>query len=183
MAPQVLHNVIHGSSTPEPWQKAMLSFQPAILHGYRRHRVQGADYPGIVPVTEADDQIEASNPSSSARTSVLGTLVSGLTDGDIHRLDMFEGGEYARESVTVRKLQILQGSGESTAEGQLSDVLDAAREADEGEEVSALTYVWVSGEDGLEDAEWDFESFKKDKMRWWAGAEARESECEIDIFA
>jgi hypothetical protein len=175
MAPQVLHNVIHGSSTPEPWQKAMVSFQPAILHGYRRHRVQGADYPGIVAVTETDEKILASNASSSARMSVLGILVSGLTDGDVHRLDLFEGGEYARENVTVRKLRDSHGgSGESGMESQWSNVLGAACQADGGEEVSAVTYVWISGVDRLEEAEWDFESFKKDKLQWWAGAKESE---------
>jgi len=177
MAPQVLHNVIHGSSNPEPWQKAMLSFQPAILHGYRRHRVQGADYPGIVPVTENEVNNPASSASSSARTSVLGTLVSGLTDGDVYRLDLFEGGEYARRNVIVRKLHNSDGisGGSGVDESQLSDVLDAARaDADEGEEVSAVTYVWISGEDRLEEAEWDFETFKKDKMKWWAGAKESE---------
>lgn len=175
MAPQVLHNVVHGSSKPEPWQEAMLSFQPAILYGYRRHRVRGAEYPAIVSVIETEDKNSASIPSSTARTSVLGTLVSGLTDGDIHRLDIFEGGEYERKSVTVQKLHTYsqRASGESVAEGQLSDALDAASEASEGEEVSAVTYVWISGEDELEDAEWDFESFKRDKLIWWAGPEAR----------
>jgi len=160
MAPQMLHRVIHGRE-PAPWQKAMLRFQPAVLHGYRRHRVRGADYPAIV-----------ASDSRSTRTSVLGTLVSGLTDGDIHRLDMYEGDEYTRERVAVRVLQ--DGTGqESSSEGNLRDVLDAAGAefAGEGSEVQAVTYVWVAGEARLEDAEWDFETFKRDKMAWWVGAD------------
>ncbi|KAJ5665214.1 disease resistance protein Aig2 [Penicillium maclennaniae] len=142
MAPQVLHRVIHGRREPELWQKTMLRFQPAVLLGYRRHRVRGADYPGIVPASKA-----------TARSSVLGTLVSGLTDGDVHRLDMYEGDEYTRDPVT--------------------DVLDATEEKSkvEGDEVQAKTYVWVAGEGRLEDAEWDFETFKKDKMAWWVNAD------------
>jgi hypothetical protein len=138
--------------------------------------VRDAEYPAIVPVIETGDKNSAPIPSSTARTSVLGTLVSGLTDGDIHRLDIFEGEEYEQKSVTVRKLQThsQRASGEFVEEGQLSDALDAASEADEAEEVSAITYVWTSGEDELEDAEWDFESFKRDKLTWWAGPEARE---------
>ncbi|KAJ6107535.1 disease resistance protein Aig2 [Penicillium sp. IBT 18751x] len=163
MAPQVLHRVIHGRREPELWQKTMLRFQPAVLLGYRRHRVRGADYPGIVPASEA-----------TARSSVLGTLVCGLTDGDVHRLDMYEGDEYTRDPVTVRVLgESIPGGNESALEAHLKDVLNATEEKSkvEGDEVQAKTYVWVAGEGRLEDAEWDFETFKKDKMSWWVNAD------------
>ncbi|KAJ5182983.1 hypothetical protein N7492_000599 [Penicillium capsulatum] len=174
MAPQVLHRVIHGRADPEPWQKNMLNFQPAVLYGYRRHRVRHADYPGIVPVPSSD----------SPSTSVLGTLVSGITDGDIYRLDQFEGSEYSRQKVRVR---ILRGpaSGNSSAgvsernsqpEGHLQDTLDAAvtKSTDEANDVEAVTYVWISAKDNLEETEWDFETFKRDKMAWWVGAHESE---------
>ena len=203
MAPQILHRVIHGRPDPEPWQKALLTFQPAILHGYRRHRVRGADYPGIIPVrgavppaAEAQSQSQSLQGQSQASTrpaSVLGTLVSGLTDGDIHRLGIFEGSEYTLHAVKVRTLQeslspvgtaatSSSGNNVQQAEGKnpdgcLRDVLEAAGAefADESEEdVEAVTYVYTAGERRLEDAEWDFESFKRDKMAWWV--EANESE-------
>ncbi|KAJ5795195.1 hypothetical protein N7457_001794 [Penicillium paradoxum] len=177
MAPQVLHRVIHGQANPEPWQKAMLRFQPAVLHGYRRHRVQNADYPGIAPVKQTSET-DSSEPSTNVKTSVIGTLVSGLTDGDIHRLDRFEGSEYEKKPVVVRTLQgsLDHGSnqtGASASETQLRDVLNAVnpKGADEGEEVAAVAYVYTAGRDMLEDAEWDFESFKRDKMAWWIGAD------------
>ncbi|EAW14785.1 gamma-glutamylcyclotransferase family protein [Aspergillus clavatus NRRL 1] len=171
MAPQILHRVIHGRPDPEPWQKAMLTFKPAILHGYQRHRVRGADYPGIVPSKD------------SMHASVLGTVVSGLTDGDVHRLDIFEGSEYVKECVGVRVLmESLSVGGRQEAsitknpDRHLKDVLDAAGAefADEREEVQAMTYVYVAGEDRLEDAEWDFEAFKRDKMAWWVNADESE---------
>lgn len=175
MAPQMLHRVIHGRQDPEPWQKALVHFQPARLHGYRRHRVREADYPAI---------IACSSGSQPSRTSVLGTLVSGLTDGDMHRLDTYEGEEYVRKEVSVRVLRGSgrggagsgSGSGGGTGAGGtdgLQDVLDAAgtEGADEGEEVKAETYVWVAGEQELEDREWDFETFKRDKLGWWVGAD------------
>ncbi|KAJ6022181.1 hypothetical protein N7540_007685 [Penicillium herquei] len=177
MAPQILHRVIHGRADPEPWQKATLSFQPAILHGYRRHRVRGADYPGIISVSASADS------ESKGRTSVLGTLVSGLTDGDVHRLDLFEGSEYIREGVKVRTLKdaLDQGDGSmsgnpNTSGGNLCDVLDAAGAefVDEAEEVDAVTYVWVAGNERLESLEWDFETFKKDKMAWWVESDERD---------
>jgi hypothetical protein len=30
--------------------------------------------------------------------------------------------------------------------------------------------VWIAGRKMLEDAEWDFEAFKRDKMAWWVSA-------------
>ncbi|OQD72298.1 hypothetical protein PENPOL_c001G06917 [Penicillium polonicum] len=184
VVPQILHKVIHGQANPEPWQKAMLRFQPAILHGYRRHRVQHADYPGIVAVPEPAIETEkSSDPKTNAGTSVIGTLVSGLTDGDVYRLDRFEGSEYEKKPVVVRMLRETSGdighSGErATAESQLREMLNAtgAEVTNDGEEVLAVTYVWTAGKDLLEDTEWDFESFKRDKMAWWIGVGANESE-------
>ncbi|KAE8355757.1 AIG2-like family-domain-containing protein [Aspergillus coremiiformis] len=170
MAPQILHRVIHGSPDPEPWQRALLTFKPAVLHGYRRHRVRGADYPGIVADRSAD-----------GAASVLGTVVSGLTDGDIHRLDIFEGAEYEKGKVSVRILRESLDRQEGGPDGKdtdrhLRDVLDAAGAefADEGEEVEAATYVYVAGKGRLEDGEWDFEAFKRDKMAWWVSADESE---------
>lgn len=177
MAPQMLHRVIHGHKDPGRWQRAGLRFQPAKLHGYQRHRVREADYPAII----------AASPSSQPdRTSVLGTLVSGLTDGDIRRLDTYEGEEYVRKEVSVRVLRgsvhegaesssMRTGGGERT-DRKVRDVLDAVgtEDADEGEEVRAETYVWISGKEELEDREWDFETFKRDRLAWWVAADEGE---------
>lgn len=195
MAPQILHRVIHGSPTPQQWQKDLIRFRPAILHDYQRHRVRNADYPGIIqgPTTQAPassteppaietEKTDSLGPNSHA--SVLGTVVSGLTDGDLHRLDIFEGSQYAREKVSVRILTEAlsednrdgdEGEGED-ADRHLKDVLDAAGAefADEGEEVSAETYVWIAGREMLEDAEWNFDAFKRDKMAWWVAADESE---------
>ncbi|PYI07995.1 hypothetical protein BO78DRAFT_365947 [Aspergillus sclerotiicarbonarius CBS 121057] len=156
MTPQILHRVIHGQAVPEPWQKALLTIKPAILHNYRRHRVQGADYPGIVAVPEGDDAGAGSGPS------VLGTVVWGLTDGDVFRLDRFEGSEYEKRVVGVRVLDGDVEKGKGGGEGE---------EEREGKEVEAVTYVWTAGKDRLEDAEWDFEAFKRDKLAWWVEAD------------
>ncbi|KAL4804900.1 putative disease resistance protein Aig2 [Aspergillus unguis] len=193
MAPQILHRVIHGSPTPEQWQKDLVRFRPAILHDFRRHRVRGADYPGIIRARTQtqmqtsqkgaeEETIAAPLPGSESSASVLGTVVSGLTDGDIHRLDIFEGSEYIREKVSVRILKetLVEDTNdqedEEDADRHLKDVLEAARAeiADEGEEVAAETYVWIAGRQRLEDAEWDFEAFKRDKMAWWVAADESE---------
>ncbi|PKY03861.1 putative disease resistance protein Aig2 [Aspergillus campestris IBT 28561] len=189
MAPQILHRVIHGSPTPEAWQKALLTFKPAVLHGYRRHRVRGADYPGIVRVssitpstsTSTGEDTKSSTGELDKTVSVLGTVVSGLTQGDLHRLDIYEGTEYAKERVSVRILQeslptsentFLSSDGATKTDTHLRAVLSAAGAdfADESEEVLADTYVWSAGAEMLESTEWDFEAFKRDKMAWWVTA-------------
>lgn len=185
MAPQILHRVIHGQAEPEPWQKDLISIRPAILHGHRRHRVKGADYPGLLPA----------RPSSA----VLGTVVTGLTDADMYRLDMFEGSEYQKRKV---KVQLLRSPGAATASwpggteapGALKsndknaaeaiksvleataneELTDSHKSQESNEEIEAYTYIWIAGDDKLEDAEWDFESFKRDKMEWWVNADERD---------
>jgi hypothetical protein len=136
MAPQVLHRVIWGSPTPPtPAHAALLTVRPALLHAHQRRKVRHADYPAVLPA----------DPSSTVR----GTLVEGLTDGDIWRLDVFEGSEYARCPVHVRVLQ------------------DGDIEGDN--EIEAQTYIWIAGASRLESDEWDFAEFVKDKMARWVG--------------
>jgi len=81
--------------------------------------------------------------------SVRGTCVEGLTRMDIWRLDTFEGIEYARKMVRVK---ILDKKGNET-----------------GEEKEAATYEWTAGRGNLEDREWDFHHFVKEKLSEWVG--------------
>lgn len=142
MEPLVLYRVIYGTSNPTPFQKSLLTVTPATLPHHRRHRVRFCDYPAIIP---------------AANSSVRGAYVRGLTDGDIFRLDIFEGGEYERRKV---KIKVLEKEGdEVTGEGNV-----------EGEEVEEVeTYVWVAGEARLEGGEWDFGEFRREKMGSWVG--------------
>lgn len=144
MAPQVLHRVCHGSSDPgNPiYASHNLKAYPAILHNHRRHRVRHADYPAILP---------------HQGSTVRGTYVTGLTDADIWRLDIFEGSEYSREFVKPR---LLVKEGDEAGTGNV-----------EGDEVKAETYVWTSDPDDLEASEWDFAEFQREKMRFWVGSE------------
>lgn len=144
MAPQVLHRVCHGGSQEDNpiYKTHNLKSYPAILHDYRRHRVQYADYPAITP---------------HQGSSVRGTYVTGLTDNDIWRLDIFEGSQYERKNV---KPKLLTQIGDENGQGNV-----------EGEEVEAETYVWLDEAGDLEDAEWDFGEFQREKMRYWVGSE------------
>jgi hypothetical protein len=161
MAPPVLHRVIWGSQTPPtPAHASLLHIRPAILHAHRRHKVKGADYPAVLPVSSS---------------SVRGTLVEGLTDGDIWRLDIFEGSEYERRRV---KVLVLQGKDKESGGGEegMGDLSQKEEENVEGDEVEAETYIWTAGAHRLEPEEWDFAEFVRDKMKRWVGREAAETD-------
>ena len=49
----------------------------------------------------------------------------------------------------------------------------------EGEEVEAETYVWIAGEERLEEREWDFAEFEREKMKHWVGGWGEEGEEEV----
>ncbi len=140
MSEEVLYRVCYGSSTPSNFQKSLLTTQPAILHSYRRHKVRSGDYPAIID-----------SPDSSVR----GTYVRGLTEGDIWRLDIFEGDEYERRRVKVKTLKEV---GDDKGRGNI-----------EGEEVEVETYVWIAGKGTLENGEWDLEEFRRENMHRWVG--------------
>ncbi|MCJ1299438.1 hypothetical protein MMC08_002230 [Hypocenomyce scalaris] len=154
MAPQVLHRVCHGTPTPTPFQISLLTIAPALLHSFCRHKVRHRDYPAIIP---------------SPTATVRGTFVQGLTDADLWRLDIFEGDEYSREKV---KVKLLEKVGEEQGKGNV-----------EGVEVEAETYVWVAGEGKLEEGEWDFEVFRREKMGRWVGVADEYSEVDEAVRA
>ena len=147
MAPQVLYRVCYGSPTPSAMQKSRLTIRPAVLHAYCRHKVQGCDYPAMIP---------------STNSSVRGTFVQGLTDANIWRLDIFEGSQYTREKVRVR---LLEKVGSEEGHGNV-----------EGEEVDTETYVWAEDLEYLEEGEWDFGEFRREKLQAWSGAKEYEGE-------
>ena len=147
MAPPVLFRVIYGSSKPEEWQAKLTTVNSAILHNYERHRVNYAEYPAIIP---------------REGTSVRGSYVTGLTEGDLWRLDIFEGSQYKRVKVKVNILKDVKLDEAAPQSHQ-------AQQGDDGEEVEAETYIWTARKDELEAEEWDFEEFKAEKMKYWAG--------------
>ena len=79
-----------------------------------------------------------------------GTYVRGLTSGHQKRLDLFEGDQYERVRL---RLNLLDEKG------------------NKGEEKEAETYVWADDVRDLEDGEWDFEVFKREKMIRWVGSD------------
>ncbi|KAK1760700.1 AIG2-like family-domain-containing protein [Echria macrotheca] len=151
MVPGVFFSVILGDGNPGPEVRKLYSFTPAILHGYCRRRVAGADYPGI---------------TEDPAHSVFGTFVTGITGANMWRLDCFEGGQYERRTVRVR---LLDKVGNAQGEGNV-----------EGEERKADVYVFLA-EGDLEDKEWDLEEFRRDKLRYWTrGGYTFEDEADSD---
>lgn len=145
MAPEVLYRVLFGTSNPQGGEEKRITICPAVLHEYRRHRVKFADFPAITP---------------KRSSTVRGAIITGLSEGDIYRLDSFEGSMYERQKVKVRLLKNVRLE-DSVPESSLARV--------EGEEVEAETYVWKEGFDDLEDREWDFDHFRRRKMKAWMG--------------
>lgn len=147
MAPKILYRVCFGTTTPQDHQKQFIRIRPALLHGFRRHRVKHVDYPGITPIQQS---------------SVLGTYVTGLSPQDLYRLDCFEGDEYKRRDV---KVQVLKGS-VARVQADAASGKQVGQDGEVEEEVTTQTYVYLDS-GNLEEKEWDFEEFKKDKMSAW----------------
>lgn len=142
MVPDVFYTVCYNQSNVPPEIKALHTFTPAILPGYIRRRVRGADYPGITP--DKDHK-------------VFGMYASGLTNANMNKLDIFEGGQYVRKTVEVK---LLEKVGDVKGEGNV-----------EGETKKAEVYVFhPDHEDELEDREWDLEEFRREKMQRWTRA-------------
>ncbi|KAK8142754.1 hypothetical protein G3M48_008297 [Beauveria asiatica] len=140
MAPEVFFSVCYGTKSPAAAIQALHTFTPAVLDDFCRHRVQHADYPGIVP-----------EPGQSVR----GIYVTGLTTANVQKLDHYEGTEYRLETVKVRLDGVEEGA---------------------GKELETKTYVFLKPKE-LEKREWDFEEFKRDKMKMWT----RNGYCEGDL--
>lgn len=127
MAPEVFFSVVYGRSNPGKVYEDLHALHPAVIDGYVRFRVKGADYPGII---------------AKEGESVRGVYVTGLTEANMRKLDDFEGPEYVKEQAKVRLV-------------------------DTGEEAEAAVYVYQHPAE-LEDGEWDFEHFKREKLARWS---------------
>lgn len=131
MVPAILTRVLYGMSKPDD---PTLRIRPAILKGYVRRRVRHADYPGITAMEGG---------------TVRGTLVEGITDAGLKRLDRFEGSEYTFSPVNVTVV-----GNDNLSEDQ--------------KEIKAMTYVYTAGEHRLEEAAWDFKQFVQERLSFWA---------------
>jgi hypothetical protein len=141
MAPEVFFSVCYNTKDVPLAFAQQHSFKPALLHNYCRRRVRDADYPGIV----ADEG-----------HSVFGMYCTGLTRANMQKLDFFEGDQYVRRRVRVALLDVV-------------GIDPTGADHVEGDEADADVYVFVNKSD-LEEAEWDFEHFRKERLKHWTRA-------------
>lgn len=151
MVPQILYRVCYGTENPQPEIISHLRLTPALLRNYSRRKVRNADFPGII---------------AQPNHTVLGTLISGLSNADMRWLDHFEGDMYKRVRIKVEALddEVFDGHGNIKEEE-----MEKVKTSKEGERnmVTAETYVWDLGKDSLESEEWFFADFRREKMKNW----------------
>lgn len=141
MLPSLLSRIINSPLSPS---ELALQMTPAILHGYSRHAVRGADFPAVI----ADPAFPSTSTTTTSTVpfQVIGFLVFGLTASQRKGIDRFESGLYDLTTVKV-KIDLAGDEGSSRREGVVVD---------------AEVYVWAGDRDDLAKAEekcWSFEAF------------------------
>ncbi|KAF6757290.1 hypothetical protein DFP72DRAFT_809609 [Ephemerocybe angulata] len=175
MHPRILTKVIHNGG-------GHLEICPAVLLDHTRHRVKNAEYPGVVPY-ERGRQLFSRDLEQEER-SVRGTLVRGLTLTDIGHLDIFEGDEYERLSVSVHPLAAFNelSTGSSSADSlipQHATPLPPVQELPEA--IDVHTYIFQDLR-FLEPTLWSWDEFvKKNAWKWYAGAPEAEAASPIIV--
>ncbi|KAI5812328.1 hypothetical protein BZA77DRAFT_324300 [Pyronema omphalodes] len=170
MAPCVLFSKIHGCSEPYFHQIRNLKFHGATLSNFSRHQLPDVVYPGITP-----------NPGKE----VHGTLVTGLTNRDVLKLDVYESWDYDRVKVKVRVLdKEAKSSGDNSDSSDCEGSQLGNRENSEGdygkdaqdngtlvggEMVECWVYLYNRPANILKGSEWDFREFCQVKMPGWFG--------------
>ncbi len=142
MAPEVFFTVCYSKSRLSSSVVGKHSFHPAILADHSRRRVRWEDYPGA---------------TEQAGHTIRGTFATGLSDANMRRLDVFEGSEYERRKVKVKVLG--DGDGDDGGSG-----------AQDTEEVEAWVYIF-NNPGRLEEKEWDYEEFRREKLQRWSRAD------------
>ena len=94
---------------------------------------------------------------------VRGIYVTGLTAANITKLDYFEGAEYERIRVNV---QLLERKDDAEVQGDVKE---------------ASAYLFLVPQ-ALVKQEWDFEEFRRDKMRMWTRGDWAFGTCIADMY-
>ncbi|CAG8539339.1 9115_t:CDS:10 [Paraglomus occultum] len=139
---QILRRVITEGQSLKESDVAFGPVIPAVLKGYRRHKVFNAVYPAIIKGSENDE--------------TRGVLVSGLTSQDILRLDLFEGNQYVRTDVEVLIIEeAKRNSFHSDPDLVDTDADIIYTPPPRPRLVPAQTYVWNDAPALLEKDDWD----------------------------
>ncbi|EKM58315.1 uncharacterized protein PHACADRAFT_252535 [Phanerochaete carnosa HHB-10118-sp] len=169
-------------------QGADLEICPALLLEHTRHKVQHADYPGLISYKKSRQLLGKELPPKDR--AVRGTLVSGLNINDIRLLDTFEGDEYVRAKVSVHPLGPF-GSLESAAKDSaivpttpppLSSEF-VANLPSTHPAIEASTYIWIQPISELSPDIWDYAEFVRDNAWKWVGSSptAQENDYYLEV--
>ncbi|KFY15098.1 hypothetical protein V492_02236 [Pseudogymnoascus sp. VKM F-4246] len=164
MVPQILYRVCYGTENPLAELISHLSLSPALLRNYSRRKVLKADFPAII---------------AQPNHTVFGTLIRGLTDADVKWLDHFEGDMYKRVRIEVEALEAEVFDAHGNIREEEMEKVKATKEG-ERKMVKAETYVWDLSKKQLEDEEWLFADFRREKMKNWV--DGPENDGSIDPY-
>ncbi|KAI1797200.1 hypothetical protein LXA43DRAFT_910390 [Ganoderma leucocontextum] len=167
-----------------------LEICPALLLEHTRHKIEFADYPAVLPYERSRELFSGAGhaePPADER-NVRGTLVTGLDDKDIARLDLFEGDEYTRENVLVHPLGPFSalsstpvprstipsvGAPLAPSTQSATDAYTTAPELPPLDSLSpplpAETYIYVGPLDDLTPELWSYEDFVRENAWKWIG--------------
>ncbi|KAF8199547.1 hypothetical protein BJ912DRAFT_949375 [Pholiota molesta] len=164
MHPKILKAVIKNDGSH-------LQLCPAVILEHTRHKVKGADYPGVLPFSRGEKLF--SRTLTREERSVRGTLVKGLTEEDMKYLDIFEGNEYTREAVEAHALgPFVDVSSYSDDDENLIPAHPPPLPAsfDPSTIVRAETYIYCIEADLIAEL-WSFEDFVKgdNAKKWYDG--------------
>lgn len=169
-------------------QGADLEICPALLLEHTRHKVQHADYPGVIPYEKSRRLLGKELPPEDR--TVRGTVVRGLSDNDVRLLDTFEGDEYVRATVNVHPLgpfSPLESAAKDSAivpttPPPLSPEFIATLPSTHPP-IPANTYLWIQPISELKPDIWDYAEFVRDNAWKWVGSApaARENEYYLEV--
>ncbi|KAI0671654.1 hypothetical protein C8Q78DRAFT_1030218 [Trametes maxima] len=168
---------------------AQLEICPAILLEHTRHKIRNADYPAVIPYTRSSALFQSTgqNDLAAEDRTVRGTFVQGLNDRDISLLDLFEGDEYTRESVSVHPLGPLAPLSTTPSPGSRSAGSPPGAETAADAYVvpptapalppldtippalPAQTYIYAGPLTGLSPELWSYEDFVSENAWKWVG--------------
>ncbi|KAL6301500.1 hypothetical protein BKA93DRAFT_796907 [Sparassis latifolia] len=151
---------------------AQLEICPALLLEHTRHKIKYADYPGVIPYTKS--RALFSRELTPEERTVRGTVVTGLNLHDIDLLDIFEGREYTRQSISVHPLgsfTSLESAAASSTVPMTSPLLPPLH-ALPGP-LSAQTYIWARPLTELTPELWEYADFVRDNAWKWVGDGSR----------
>lgn len=152
MVPQIFFRVCHDDESPPAEIRNKYVFTPALLRNFSRRKVKSCDFPAIIP-----------QPGHT----VLGAFVTGLTQSDVHALNMFEGSMYTLDECAVQILPDDAVKEDGRANKEVTDIVDKEFAKGKAQEVKSRVYVWADPVSELQDDEWHYADFKRDNLTNW----------------